>query len=143
MATYLEKMKQNQQQQTPQQGLRGVSQQTQAQLQNYQQPYQQTQQAQAAKQNLQNVQQQQKPQSYSSKWSGALDNILQQIQNPGEFKYSLDGDGLFQSYKDMYTQKAKQGARHLSSLGLSRRVMRDCGSHSPQKVSSSCCTCSP
>ena len=110
MATYLEKMKQNQQQQTPQQGLRGVSQQTQAQLQNYQQPYQQTQQAQAAQQNLQNVQQQ-KPQSYSSKWSGALDNILQQIQGAGEFKYSLDGDGLFQSYKDMYTQKAKQGAQ--------------------------------
>ena len=110
MATYLEKMKQNQQQQTPQQGLRGVSQQTQQQLQQYQQPYQQTQQAQAAQQNLQNVQQQ-KPQSYSSKWSGALDNILQQIQNPGEFKYSLDGDGLFQSYKDMYTQKAKQGAQ--------------------------------
>ena len=110
MATYLEKMKQNQQQQTPQQGLRGVSQQTQAQLQNYQKPYQQTQQAQAAQQNLQNVQQQ-KPQSYSSKWSGALDNILQQIQGAGEFKYSLDGDGLFQSYKDMYTQKAKQGAQ--------------------------------
>ena len=107
--TYLEKMKQNQQQQTPQQGLRGVSENTQAQIAKYQQPYQKTQQAQAAQQNLQNVQQQ-KPQSYSSKWSGALDNILQQIQNPGEFKYSLDGDGLFQSYKDIYTQKAKQGA---------------------------------
>ena len=112
--TYLEKMKQNQQQQN-QQGLRGVSQQTQQQLQNYQQPYQQTQQAQQAQTNLQQVQAQ-KPQSYTSKYSGALENILQQIQNPGGFKYDFNGDSLFQYYKDLYTQNAKQGA--LDAAGI-------------------------
>ena len=106
--TYLEKMKQNQQQQNP--GLQGVSENTRTQQAQYQQPYQQTQQAQTAQQNLQNVQQQ-KPQSYTSKYSGALDSILAQIQAPDNFKYSLDGDGLFQYFKDMYTQKAKQGAQ--------------------------------
>ena len=109
--TYLEKMKQNQSQQTPQQGLRGVSENTQTQMAKYQNGYQPTEQVQQAQQNLQTMQQQ-KPQSYSSKWSGALDNILQQIQNPGEFKYSLDGDNMFQYYKDLYTQKAKQGAQN-------------------------------
>lgn len=112
--TYLEKMKQNQSQQAPQ-GLRGVSENTQTQMAKYQNGYQPTEQAQQAQQNLQTVQQQ-KPQSYSSKWSGALDNILQQINNPGEFKYSLDNDGLFQSYKDLYTQKAKQGA--MDTMGM-------------------------
>ena len=112
--TYLEKMKQNQQQQN-QQGLRGVSQQTQQQLQNYQQPYQPTQQAQQAQQNLQQVQAQ-KPQGYTSKYSGALEGILQQIQNPGGFKYSFDGDNLFQYYKDLYTQNAKQGAMDAAGI---------------------------
>lgn len=112
--TYLEKMKQNQQQQN-QQGLRGVSRQTQQQLQNYQQPYQPTQQAQQAQQNLQQVQAQ-KPQGYTSKYSGALEGILQQIQNPGGFKYSFDGDNLFQYYKDLYTQNAKQGAMDAAGI---------------------------
>ena len=113
--TYLEKMKQNQQQQGQQQGLRGVSQQTQQQLQNYQQPYQPTQQAQAAQQNLQKVQAQ-KPQGYTSKYSGALENILQQIQIPGSFKYDFNGDNLFQYYKDLYTQNAKQGAADAAGI---------------------------
>lgn len=114
--TYLEKVKQNQQQQqNQQQGLRGVSQQTQQQLQAAQQPYQQTAQAQQAQQNLQQVQAQ-KPQGYTSKYGGALENILQQIQNPQGFKYSFAGDNLFQYYKDMYTQQAKQGAADAAGI---------------------------
>ena len=107
--TYLEKMKQNQSQQTPQQGLRGVSENTQTQMAKYQNGYQPTEKVQQAQQNLQTMQQQ-KPQSYSSKWSGALDNILQQIQKPGTFKYDMNGDALFNSYKDLVSEQARQGA---------------------------------
>ena len=112
--TYLEEQKKKQQealqpaaQQNAQGGLSGVSQNTQAQLQKYQGGYQQTDQAQAAQQNLQTIQQQ-KPQTYSSKYGAQLDNILQEIQNPGTFKYDFNGDSLFQSYKDVLTQQAKQ-----------------------------------
>jgi len=129
--TYLEKMKQNQSQQTPQQGLRGVSENTQTQMAKYQNGYQPTEQVQQAQQNLQTMQQQ-KPQSYSSKWSGALDNILQQIQNPGEFKYSLDGDNMFQYYKDLYTQKAKQGAQN--TMGVAAGLTGGYGNSWAQSV---------
>ena len=113
---YLEK-KREEQQNTAESGggLRGVSRQTQQQLQNYQQPYQQTEQAKAAQQNLQNVQAQ-KPQTYSSKYGAALENILKQIQNPGEFKYDFNGDALFKAYSDMYTQNAKQGAQNAAGI---------------------------
>lgn len=51
----------------------------------------------------------QKPADYNSKYAPALDNILQQIQNPSDFKYEFNGDNLFKSYADLYSQYAKQG----------------------------------
>lgn len=111
--TYLEKLKQQQTQQTPQgnSGLSGVSQNTQENLQKYQQGYQPNQQTQQAQQNMQNVQNQ-RPQSYQSKYGAALDNILQQIQNPGQFKYEFNSDNLFKSYADLMTQNAKQASQN-------------------------------
>ena len=113
--TYMEEQKKKQQealqpaaqQSTQQGGLSGVSQNTQAQLQKYQGGYQPNEQAQAAQQNLQTVQNQ-RPQTYNSKYGAQLDTILQEIQNPGAFKYDINGDTLFQSYKDVLTQQAKQ-----------------------------------
>ena len=51
-----------------------------------------------------------KPQSYTSKIGAQLDNILNQITNPQDFKYSFNGDELFKYYADLYTQKGKQAA---------------------------------
>lgn len=51
----------------------------------------------------------QKPADYNSKYAPVLDNILQQIQNPSDFKYEFNGDNLFKSYADLYSQYAKQG----------------------------------
>lgn len=51
----------------------------------------------------------QKPGAYTSRYSDALDNILNQIQNPKEFKYEFNGDNLFKNYADLYSQYAKQG----------------------------------
>lgn len=114
MATYLEKMKQQQEQQTPQaqySGLAGVSENTQANQLKYQQGYQPNEQTQQAQQKMQNVQNQ-RPQSYTSKYGAALDGILQQIQNPGKFKYEFNSDNLFKSYADLLSQNAKQASQN-------------------------------
>ena len=112
--TYFEEQKKKlqqagQQAQAQYSGMSGVSTQTGQRLAQAQTAYNPGQQAQAAQQNLQAVQAQ-KPQSYTSKYGAALDNILQQIQNPGEFKYSFNGDELFKSYADLYSQQAKQAS---------------------------------
>lgn len=105
---YLEKKRQEEQQ-PRQAGLQGVSENTRTQQAKYEGGYTPSQQTQAAQQNLATVQQN-KPQTYSSKYGAALDSILQQIQNPQEFKYSFDGDEMFKYYADLMGQQAKQGA---------------------------------
>lgn len=107
---YLEEQKKKQQQEVQPQGaynLAGVSATTQQQLQKSQAGYQPNQQTQAAQQNLQSIQAQ-KPQSYSSKYSPALQSILEQIQNPGSPKYEFNGDENFKYLADLYTQDAKK-----------------------------------
>jgi len=92
----------------PYTGMVGVSQNTGQHVGQLQQGYQQGQSVTAA-QNVWNQIQQQKPGEYQSKYGGMLDSILQQIQNPEEFKYEFSGDNLFKAYSDLYGQKAKQG----------------------------------
>ena len=100
----------NQAQQTqPIQTMQGVSQNTKQKMEQAQQGYQPSQAAQQAQANLQALQAN-KPQGYTSKYSAALDGILQQIQTPQEFKYEFNGDALFNSLKDQYVQQAKQAA---------------------------------
>ena len=43
-----------------------------------------------------------KPGDYTSSWQTQLNDILQQIQNRKEFSYDLNGDALYQQYKDQY-----------------------------------------
>ena len=104
-----EEQAQQAQQSQPQQytGLAGVSQQTAQKAQQYMNGYQQGQAVQQSQQQLQQIQSQ-KPQGYTSKYSGQLDSILQQIQNPQQFKYEFGQDPLFRSYADYYTQLGKQ-----------------------------------
>ena len=101
-------------QQNPYNGLAGVSANTAQQAGNYQNGYQKGDAVTAAQQQLQQMQNI-KPQGYTSKYSGALDNILQQIQNPQQFKYSFNGDELFKMYADKYTQLGKQAS--LDTMG--------------------------
>ena len=95
-------------------GLQGLSTNTQKQLQQAQQGYTPSAEVTAAMNALQSVMDQ-KPQGYESKYTATLDNILQQITNPQGFKYSFDGDALFNAYKDMYTQQGKQAS--LDAMG--------------------------
>ena len=52
-----------------------------------------------------------KPQGYTSKYADQMNNILQQITNPEQFKWSFNGDELFKMYADEYTQRGKQAAQ--------------------------------
>lgn len=89
------------------QGLAGVSQGTQQQVNKYQQGYNPAQQVQQSQQTLQQIQAE-RPQGYNSRYGAQLDSILQQIQNPQEFKYEFNGDNLFRAYAQQYQQDAKQ-----------------------------------
>ena len=116
---------------SPYQGLAGVSGNTAANLGNYQQGYQQSDAVTNAQNTLQQVQNS-KPQSYASKYSTALDNIMQQIQNPGQFKYEFNGDNLFKNYADLYTQKGKQAS--LDAMGQAAALTGGYGNSYAQGV---------
>ncbi len=49
----------------------------------------------------------QKPGAYQSQWQTQLNGILDKILNREEFAYDLNGDALYQQYKDQYTTQGK------------------------------------
>lgn len=49
----------------------------------------------------------QKPGAYQSTWQDQLNETLQQILNREKFSYDLNGDMLYQQYKDQYTTQGK------------------------------------
>lgn len=48
-----------------------------------------------------------KPGAYSSKWQGTIDDTINKILNREKFSYDLNGDALYQQYKDQYTTQGK------------------------------------
>ena len=90
-------------------GLQGVSDNTAQNVSRYQQGYQQSERVTNAL-NMLEQNEAAKPQGYTSKYGAQLDEILNKIQNPQEFKYSFNGDNLFKSYADSYMQQGKQAA---------------------------------
>lgn len=54
-----------------------------------------------------NAQLAQKPGAYQSTWQGQLDDTINKILNREEFSYDLNGDALYQQYKDKYIQQGK------------------------------------
>ena len=116
---------------SPYSGIGGVSENTANNLGNYQQGYKPNEAVTAAQQNLQQIQAQ-KPQGYTSKYSAQLDNIMQQIQNPGQFKYEFNGDNLFKNYADLYTQKGKQAS--MNAMGQAAALTGGYGNSYAQQV---------
>ena len=49
-----------------------------------------------------------KPGEYQSPWQSQLNDILSQILNREDFKYDLNGDALYQQYKDQYMLQGQQ-----------------------------------
>ena len=54
-----------------------------------------------------NAQLAQKPGEYNSKWQDQLDDTINKILNREKFSYDLNGDALYQQYKDKYIQQGK------------------------------------
>ena len=48
-----------------------------------------------------------KPAEYQSQWQGKLDELMNSIMNREKFSYDLNGDALYQQYKDKYIQQGK------------------------------------
>ena len=48
-----------------------------------------------------------KPGDYNSKWQGTIDDTINKILNREKFSYDLNGDALYQQYKDQYTTQGK------------------------------------
>ena len=57
--------------------------------------------------NALNAQLAQKPGEYSSQWQAQLDDTINKILNREKFSYDLNGDALYQQYKDKYIQQGK------------------------------------
>ena len=49
----------------------------------------------------------QKPGEYKSQWQAQLDDTMNKILNREKFSYDLNGDALYQQYKDKYIQQGK------------------------------------
>jgi hypothetical protein len=54
-----------------------------------------------------NAQLAQKPGEYKSQWQAQLDDAINKILNREKFSYDLNGDALYQQYKDKYIQQGK------------------------------------
>ena len=48
-----------------------------------------------------------KPGGYQSQWQSQLDDAINKILNREKFSYDLNGDALYQQYKDKYIQQGK------------------------------------
>lgn len=48
-----------------------------------------------------------KPGEYQSQWQTQLNDLMGQIMNRDKFSYDLNGDALYQQYKDKYIQQGK------------------------------------
>ena len=54
-----------------------------------------------------NAQLAQKPGEYTSQWQTQLDDAINKILNREKFSYDLNGDALYQQYKDKYIKQGK------------------------------------
>lgn len=54
------------------------------------------------------AQQAMQPGAYQSQWQQSLNDIIGKIQNRDKFTYDLNGDALYQQYKDRYIQQGQQ-----------------------------------
>lgn len=57
--------------------------------------------------NALNAQLAQKPGAYQSQWQTQLNDTMNKIMNRDKFSYDVNGDALYQQYKDKYIQQGK------------------------------------
>lgn len=83
-------------------------------------------------QQLLNQQLSQKPGEYQSSWQDQLNETLQQILNREKFSYDLNGDALYQQYKDQYTTRGKMAM--MDTMGQAQAMTGGYGNSYAQSV---------
>lgn len=83
-------------------------------------------------QQLLNQQLAQKPGAYQSTWQEQLNDTLQQILNREKFSYDLNGDALYQQYKDQYVTQGKMAM--MDTMGQAQAMTGGYGNSYAQSV---------
>ena len=88
----------------------------------------------AVKQAQAALQQQQaaKPGAYQSQWQQTLNDTINKIQNREKFSYDLNGDALYQQYKDRYVQQGQQAM--MDTMGQAATLTGGYGNSYAQSV---------
>ena len=79
-----------------------------------------------------NQQMAQKPGEYQSTWQDQLNETLQQILNREKFSYDLNGDALYQQYKNQYVQQGKMAM--MDGIGQAQAMTGGYGNSYAQSV---------
>lgn len=111
--------------------LAGVSENTAQKLAQYQAGYQQGENVTNAY-NEYNTLKQNAPQAYVSPYQTQLDDLYAKITNRGPFKYSLNGDMLYQNAKEQYQQLGKQAM--VDTIGQATQLTGGYGNSYAQNV---------
>ena len=127
----------NQEQQEQQEQQRAQQQNTQRMIQqqnaNRQAAVQQAPQAKnQAAMNAQETLQSTKPISFSNKWGDQIDELLNNINQPREFKWNFNDDELFKLYADEYTQNGRQAS--MDAMGQAAALTGGYGNSYAQQV---------
>lgn len=77
-------------------------------------------------------QQEQKPGAYQSQWQQTLNDTINKIQNREKFNYDLNGDALYQQYKDRYIQQGQQAM--MDTMGQAAALTGGYGNSYAQSV---------
>ena len=73
-----------------------------------------------------------KPGAYTSQWEDQISGLIDQITNRDKFSYDLNGDALYQQYKDQYTQQGKMAM--MDTMGQAQAMTGGYGSSYAQSV---------
>ena len=74
----------------------------------------------------------QKPGDYQSAWQTQLNDTLQKILNREDFSYDLNGDALYQQYKDQYTTQGQMAM--MDTMGQAAAMTGGYGNSYAQSV---------
>lgn len=83
-------------------------------------------------QELLNQQLSNKPGQYTSQWQSQLNDIIGKIMNREKFSYDLNGDALYQQYKDQYTTQGKMAM--MDTMGQAATMTGGYGNSYAQSV---------
>ena len=73
-----------------------------------------------------------KPGAYQSQWQASLDDAMNKIMNREKFSYDLNGDALYQQYKDRYVQQGQMAM--MDTMGQAAALTGGYGNSYAQNV---------